>query len=69
MLESADLNQMLRHIYVVNNAGSIARGLKFGKVCGEKRPGLILKSRHFAIDEGIFLFPLFLSKKLIFENI
>ena len=41
MLESADLNQMLRHIYVVNNAGAIARGLKFGKVCGEKRPGLI----------------------------
>ena len=47
MLESADLNQMLRHIYVINNAGSIARGLKFSKICGEKRPGLTLKTEAF----------------------
>lgn len=46
-LESADLNQMLRHIYVVNNVESRARGLKFSKIYGEKRPGLTLETEAF----------------------
>ena len=33
-------NEMLRHKYEVNNAGSSARGLEFGEICGKKRAGI-----------------------------
>ena len=33
-------NEMLRDRYMVYNAGSSARGLKFSEICGEKRAGI-----------------------------
>ena len=33
-------NEMLRHIYAVNKAGSSARSLKFGEICVEKGAGI-----------------------------
>ena len=66
----ADLNnEMLRHRYVVNTAVSSTRGLKFNEICGGKKKGWYLKVRHSVVVEGIFLFPVFLERKLIFENI
>ena len=39
-------NEMLRRRYEVNNAGSSARGLEFGEICGKKR-GWDLKTGAF----------------------
>lgn len=59
---------MLRKRYAVYNAGSNARGKKFSEICGEKW-GQHLRPRDFFIVGRIFLFPVFLRRKLIFENI
>ena len=58
-------NEMLRHRFAINNAGSSAQGSRFSEICGEKR-GWRLKPRHFLAVEGIFLFPVFLRRKWIF---
>lgn len=63
-------NEMPRHRYTVNNAGSNARGLKFSELREKKKRGWNSKRRHFAVVEGILLFPMFLrKKKSMFENI
>lgn len=54
---------MPRHRYAVNNAGSNARGLKFSELREKKKRGWNSKRRHFAVVEGISLFPMFLRKK------
>ena len=66
----AELNRiiMLRQIYAVNNADPSARGLKFIEICRDKR-GWYLKPRHLVVVEGIFLSPVFLRRKLHFQNI
>lgn len=56
-------NEMPRHRYTVNNAGSNARGLKFSELREKKKRGWNSKRRHFAVVEGISLFPMFLRKK------
>lgn len=56
---------MPRHRYAVNNAGSNARGLKFSELRKKKKRGRHSKRRHFAVVEGISLFPMFLRKKKI----
>lgn len=62
---------MPRLRYAVNNAGSNARGLKFSELREKKKRGWNSKRRHFAVVEGISLFPMFLrkKKKSMFENI
>ena len=65
----AELNKiMLRQIYAVNNADPSAQGLKFIEICRDKR-GWYLKPRHLVVVEGIFLSPVFLRRKLHFQNI